>query len=46
MPADINAPVMPDARSFMNRLANNSPDLKASLESAFEKHMKDEFKGR
>ncbi len=42
----LNSPVMPDARSFMNRLANNSPGLKADLESAFEKHMKDEFKGR
>ncbi|MCC6738902.1 MAG: hypothetical protein IT452_07630 [Planctomycetia bacterium] len=41
-----NGPVMPDARSFMNRLSNNHPDLAQKIEGAFEMHMQDEFKGR
>ncbi len=42
----LNSPLMPDARSFMNRLANNKPDLKTELERVFEVHMKDQFHGR
>lgn len=41
-----NGPVMPDARSFMNRLVNNNPERKSEIERVFGMHMQDEFKGR